>query len=202
MQTLSPLCRFLLLRFPVHLFQWRLLKTFNRTGETGPSPPAAGRAFLQRNWTTKGEIRKKGFKYATSTPPKLSCSCNPLPYCKFLQTVNVVLRAGAAVESVQGSSFTGGPVFRFSHSVMGRDMFPTNPPAGRALLLQSGLQASLLWRIAWGVFMMWWKPSFQNTGLSLYFHLLAQLRMSNKCPVRTSVCIHFTLATHVSLLWG
>lgn len=201
MQTLSPLCWFLLLRFPVHLFQWRLLKTFNRIGETGPSPPAAGRAFFAKKLTT-GEIRKKGFKYATSTPPKLLCSHNPLPYCKFLQTVNVALRAGAAVESFQGSRFTRGPVFRFSHSVMGRNVFPTNPPAGGALLLQSGLQASLLWRIAWGIFMMWWKPSFQNAGLSPYFLLLAQLSMSNKRPVRTSVCTHFTLATRVSLLWG
>lgn len=161
-----------------------------------------GVRFLQRNWTTKGEIRKKGFKYATSKPPKMSRSRNPLPYCKFLQTMNVALRAGAAVESVQWSSFTRGPVFRFSHSVMGRNMFPTNPPASGALLLQSGLQASLLWRIAWGIFLMWWKPSFQNAGLSPYFHLLAQLRMSNKRPVRTSVCTHFTLATRVSLLWG
>lgn len=158
--------------------------------------------FLQRSWLLRRGIRKKGFKYAMSTPPKLSCSRNPLPYRKFLQTVNAALRAGAAVKSVQGSRFTGGPVFRFSHSVMGRNLFPTNPPGGGALLLQSGLQASLLWRTAWGIFMMWWKLSFQNAGLSPYFHLLAQLRMSNKCPVRTSVCTHFTLATRVSLLWG
>lgn len=116
--------------------------------------------------------------------------------------MNVALRAGAAVKSVQGSRFTRGPVFRFSHSVMGRNVFPINPPGGGALLLQSGLQASLLWRIAWGIFMTWWKPSFQNACLSLYFYLVAQLRMSNKLPVRTSVCTHFTLTTRVSLLWG
>lgn len=132
-----------------------------------------GEHFLRRSWTTTRWNHKEGLEVSSVHASKAAMLTQSTLLFQIL-IVNVMHRTRVSVESVQGRSVTGEPVFRFSHFVAGRNVFPANHPGGEALLPQSGLQTSSLWSTAKGISVMWWKLSFQNALLSPYFRLLAQ----------------------------
>lgn len=120
MQTLSPLCHSPLLLFPVHLFQWRLLKTLKGVEESGPSLPApsSGRVFAWRTcrnyqrWNRKEapSLLKVGDLYMAAEMPSTG---NPFRYFKyFTKRVNSMHGTRAYTESGLGRSLISGRSYR------------------------------------------------------------------------------------------